>query len=653
MKPDSIPPLDDDPAFPLAAPEVPAAPLAEPELSGALETPAASNGSGTERHGVVAPIGRRKRINLGAAKSSTLSLPPKRTYQTNWARVTWRLAAWLWRLTFFLTRNSLEKLMGRANVAVQAVRLRRMLEGMGPTAIKIGQQLSIRADLLPHQFCDELSRMLDDVPPYPFEFALKEVEESIGGPLEKIFAHFDPLPIGSGSLACVYQARLKTGEKVAVKVKRPGIGEKMATDMKAISWICRVVEGLGFVRTGLTRNLQIELNRMLSEELDFTLEARYTEIFRQETKKQEFISAPRVYDSISNFNVLVQEFVAGVFLSEMLYAIERKDRESLDSLLARGFKPKLIARRMLHIFWWECFESFFFHADPHPSNIIVRPDNTIVMIDFGSCGAVSTRMRRQMLSFNRSMVRDDLNGMVQMTISMLEPLPHFDVSRFSDQLMNVYREGLIAHKCGTAPWYDKCSGSMWMKVIILSQHYNLPMTLDTVRIFRANFLYDSIVYRLHPGLDAQKEFRRWAADMDEKNRDRALRDLRKRMLGPIDSDFTRQKEMTLLMEAGMARFQSALDQPSYNFALSIGKVAFAVTLLLQSSMTAVAVIVLITWIRLIYAISFREPSRNAIFEAASWTFHQQVVIWILAAFVLITVRKLLMKLKDVEVKLQN
>jgi ubiquinone biosynthesis protein len=653
MAPDNLPPPDDEIAVPLTAPEEPAAQPAGSESSAAPETPAPSNGTGAGRYSVIAPIGRRKRINPGASKASTLSLPPKRTYKTSWGRVVLRLAAWLWRLSYFVATNFFERLMGRASVAVQAVRLRKMLERMGPTAIKIGQQLSIRADLLPHQFCDELSKMLDDVPPYPFEFALKEVQESIGGSLEEVFAHFDPLPIGSGSLSCVYQAQLKTGEMVAVKVKRPGIGEMMATDMKAISWICRVVEGLGFVRTGLTRNLQIELNRMLTEELDFTLEARYTEIFRQETEKQEFISAPRVYDSISNFNVLVQEFVAGVFLGEILYAIEHRDRESLDSLLARGFKPKLIARRMLHIFWWECFESFFFHADPHPSNIIVRPDNTIVMIDFGSCGAISTRMRRQMLSFSRSMVADDLNGMVQMTISMLEPLPHFDVSRFSDQLLNIYREGLIAHKCGTAPWYDKCSGSMWMRVIVLSQHYGLPMTLDTVRIFRANFLYDSIVFRLHPGVDPQKEFRRWAADMDEKNRSQALQELRKRILGPTDSDYTLLKERNLLMEAGMARLQSALDQPSYNFALSIGKVAFAVTLLLKSSMTAVAAIVLVTFTRLIYAVSYGAPSPNAVIEAVSWTFHQPVVIWTLAAFFLITVRKLLTKLQDVEVKLQN
>ncbi len=126
-----------------------------------------------------------------------------------------------------------------------------------------------------------------------------------------------------------------------------------------------------------------------------------------------------------------------------------------------------------------------------------------------------------------------------------------------------------------------------------------------------------------------------------------------RILGPTDSDYTLLKERNLLMEAGMARLQSALDQPSYNFALSIGKVAFAVTLLLKSSMTAVAAFVLVTATRMFYAGSYGEPSRNAVFEAISWTFHQPVAIWTLAAFVLITVRKLLMKLQDVEVKLQN
>src|SRR2546429_9968689 len=116
--------------------------------------------------------------------------------------------------------------------------------------------------------------MLDEVPPFPVEFAIQSVEKAIGKLLGEVFAVFDPVPIGSASLACVYQARLRTGELVAVKVKRPSIGTKLARDLRAISWLCIAAEALGIIRYGLTNNFRQELWRMLIEELDFALEAR-------------------------------------------------------------------------------------------------------------------------------------------------------------------------------------------------------------------------------------------------------------------------------------------------------------------------------------------------------------------------------------------
>src|SRR5438132_13305817 len=133
---------------------------------------------------------------------------------------------------------------------------------MGPAAIKVGQQLSVRADFIRHQYCDELNKMLDQVPPFPVEFAIQSVEKAIGKPLGEVFAVFDPVPIGSASLACVYQARLRTGELVAVKVKRPSIGTKLARDLRAISWLCIAAEALGIIRYGLTNNFRQELWRM-------------------------------------------------------------------------------------------------------------------------------------------------------------------------------------------------------------------------------------------------------------------------------------------------------------------------------------------------------------------------------------------------------
>jgi ubiquinone biosynthesis protein len=226
---------------------------------------------------------------------------------------------------------------------------------------------------------------------------------------------------------------------VAVKVKRPGIAMKLFTDLKTISWLCQWAEALGFVRTGITRNFRIELSRMLSEELNFRLEARYTEIFGRISERHKFISAPKVYPHLSDNEVLVTEFISGVFLNEILNALERNDPDDIQRLMARGFSPKKISKRMMNIFHWEIFESLFFHADPHPANIIVRTDNTIVMIDFGSCGSISNRIKRKLLTFNRLMAAEDLQGMVQNTIAMLEPLPHFDVDSFSVDLLNIYR----------------------------------------------------------------------------------------------------------------------------------------------------------------------------------------------------------------------
>ena len=303
---------------------------------------------------------------------------------------------------------------------------------------------------------------------------------------------------------------------------------------------------------------------------------------------------------------------------------------------------------MLHIFWWECFESRFFHADPHPSNIIVRPDNTLVMIDFGSCGAVSSRIRRKLLAFNRFILRDDLNGMVQTTISMLEPLPHFDVESFSQALLNIYREGFIAHKSRNAPWYDKCAGGMWMKVIVISQQFHLPMTLDTVRIFRANFLYDSIVFRLHAALDPQKEFLEFHEKLDEKNRRRILRGLRDRLMGPLDSDFTRQLETTQMFETALERFQYFLDSPRYNFAFTIGKMAYVVTVFIKSTVLLIAFLLTTSAARIAYQVlGAGQPS--SLPEALGWTLSNKFILCFLFVFGLVTLRKLLMKLQDVDV----
>ena len=178
----------------------------------------------TDSYDIVRPMPRRKLSH--SIDSIAVDLPRARrvVFKAGLIRPIGRMFVWLWGFLRFYFGNMRDTWMRRSTVQRRAVRLRRVFEDAGVTFAKLGQQLSMRADMLPYAYCAELGKMLDQVPAFPTAQAIEIIERNIGRPLSEVFDVFDPEPIGSASLACVYQAQLKTGEKVAVKVRRPGIG---------------------------------------------------------------------------------------------------------------------------------------------------------------------------------------------------------------------------------------------------------------------------------------------------------------------------------------------------------------------------------------------------------------------------------------------
>lgn len=510
----------------------------------------------------------------------------------SWWGVLARIIVWILGIMAFFVGKLYGRLVRRASEVDNARRLRIILTRMGPTAIKAGQQLSVRADMLPEEFCRELGKLLDRMKPFPFEQALALVENSLQRPLGQVFRTFDPVPIGSASIACVYQAELLDGQKVAVKVKRPQVTAHIHADLQAISVLCMVSEALGLVKPGLTRHLRTELHRMITEELNFVLEARYTEIFRRTAKHNRYVSAPKIYNALCSNDVIVSEFISGVFLSEIIDALNNDNHEAIAQFQARGFDFKKIGKRMMRILHWECHESLFFHADPHPANLIVRPDNTLIMIDFGSCGSVSETMKRRLMTFHRQMLKNDVYGMSQTLISLLEPLPHCDTHSFTHDLIHIFRRLLLANESKHANWQEKCTGWMWMKIITLTRKYNIPINLDTLRIFRATFVYDTIIYRLHPNIDPRKEFAKWAKHYHERSRERVRQNLWERRLGPLDQDYQALLEMNDLGGRLVQRVEKFLDTPSYNFAYGVGKVSYVVSTLTRTVLYSLELLLL-------------------------------------------------------------
>ncbi|HEX5720969.1 MAG TPA: AarF/UbiB family protein [Thermoanaerobaculia bacterium] len=526
--------------------------------------------------GVLMPLPRPTRLDIAWSAETSPRFQPDEEFQASFLHTFWRLFVWLWSALRFGFGVASDALRGRTGTAARAKRLRLTLERAGPTFVKLGQQLSIRLDLLPYPYALELQRLLDDMVPLDWKVALPALERSLGSPLDKVFASFDPQPIGSASVACVYQAYLRNGDRVAVKLRRPGIGRRLAADMRALSWTLRLLE-LAVLPPRFTDNFVHELRDMLLAELDFRKEARSIDLFGEAARKAKlrYVRTPKVYCELSRLDLLVTELVTGTWLTELLGAVENDDRRALAVLQSRGIDPCVVARRYLKVNRFGAFEGPLFHADLHPANVLVEPDNHLVLIDFGSVGSFpeqELQVWRRMLD---AQAEEDVGGIVRAAVALLEPLPLIDVDEFSKRMEQAFWEDLWATKWKHSEWWERTWANLWIHFLQLAREYNVPMRLNTLRMIRATMLADTIAMRLDHGLDPWAEFRSYEAEASRRARKRVHKRLR-RELGA--KRWIRTEELIHLVDAAFFRTQRLLNNTSrlYRFSVSVGKAAGSV-----------------------------------------------------------------------------
>jgi predicted unusual protein kinase regulating ubiquinone biosynthesis (AarF/ABC1/UbiB family) len=601
--------------------------------------------------GVVASLPRRRLLSVNPDSLGSPPMVKRIRFESTNGRAVLRLFSWVLAIARFLAATFFDILIRRDTVTRRAVRLRETLQRMGPTFIKLGQQLSLRADVVPYEYTSELSKMLDKVPAFPFAEARAVIERAHGRPLEETFAVFDPEPIGSASLACVYQAVRQDGRRVAVKVRRPGIGDALAVDLRVLGWLMTFAEGTTLLRAGMTRHLRTELRSMLMEELDFRREARYTYLFRRraEKKRQEYITAPYVHFDLSNEEVLVTEFVSGIFMWELLSAIDRGDDEAIELIKEAGIDPKVVAYRMCEAFNFETMESLLFHADPHPGNIILRPGSLLVFIDFGSCGRFPTKTKNAWKMLHGYLLDEDVQGMTRAAISVLEPLPHIDFESFTKEAESLFWDWLYAMQDKHSEWWEKASGSIWMRFVGIVRRYEVPVNLDTIRLFRATFLYDTTAYRLFRELKMDDEYRRWSKRAGKRAKKRLSKQVRRRWArGLPSSDFLQIEDMTRLGRQLLQRVQHELDKPRHQFQQMLGKVGYVVSFGLK--LTAVALLLHLVIVSVLYVIGLVTGTTTNVGDAfrqvvsAKW---YQIGV---AAIGFILLRRLIKRIQDVDVE---
>lgn len=265
-----------------------------------------------------------------------------------------------------------------------ARRIRMVLEELGPSFIKLGQIMSTRADLFPPDYIEEFKKLQDSVPPIPFEDVKEVIERELSRPLSEIFARFESQSMAAASVGQVHEAALFSGEKVAVKIIRPGIHKKIREDIRLMYLLAeRVERTLELGRVVGAVNLVREFERIIFRELDMLIEAGSIEKFARNFRGSEEIYIPKVYWEATTKSVLVMEHIDGIKMDQV------------ETIRAHGIDPKEIAMIGLRSFSRQLMEFGFFHADPHPGNTIVMYDGRVSLVDFGITGYLDEEVMRQ------------------------------------------------------------------------------------------------------------------------------------------------------------------------------------------------------------------------------------------------------------------
>lgn len=339
------------------------------------------------------------------------------------------LADWISRLNIDFVKDSLKSPEGES-LARQSheSRIRLALTQLGPTFIKLGQLLSTRADLIGSEMATELSALQDHVAPESYDSIRTTLEAELGKEVEESFAHFDHAPTATASIGQVHKAVLKNGEVVAVKVQRSGVAETIKSDLEILTGLGQLAEKIDDLKPYRPKQVVAELTRSLKRELDFGSEERNLYQFYAKFEHDKKVRIPKPITELSTPKVLTMEFVVG------------KNLTDVNALQMYGLNLDQLTKELVELNVGLIFDDGFFHADPHPGNILVEPNGRIALLDFGLVGRIGEATREDIEEMLYAVMSSDvpllsaaLARLCEFPIALDEPMLENDLSDFIGQ----------------------------------------------------------------------------------------------------------------------------------------------------------------------------------------------------------------------------
>ena len=346
-------------------------------------------------------VARQREVARGLGRKARL-----KAWATTQLYVTFdRLVRALRYLVFRGAEGSAKK---QARLEKQAVWLRESLIDLGPTFIKIGQALGTRADLLPLEYVKELQKLQDQVPAFPSSEAFAIVEAELGRSLHESYKEIDAEPIAAASLGQVYRARLHTGQEVAVKVQRPNLQSTISFDVAILFRLVKLTNRF-FPKANENADWEgmlREFHSTIFEEMDYVKEGRNADRFRYNFRTWRAIRVPKIYWTHTNTRVLTLDFIRGTKVVD------------LEGLRANRISPVKVNRMLIRTYLKQLLEDGFFHADPHPGNLLVMDSGHLAFFDFGMVGRISPALQTQMIDAFFHVVGRDVKGLGQDIINL-------------------------------------------------------------------------------------------------------------------------------------------------------------------------------------------------------------------------------------------